>query len=78
MKPLRYHGMVVGMRQYEREIENEIERVKKLGLKNRANVANPKKRSRPGVWYHHVGPGAHPNPYFVSDEASGDDDIAGY
>ena len=76
MKPLRYHVMVIRMKQYVLEIEREIERVRKLGLKNWTNIADPKKRSRPGVWYHHVGPGV--NPYFVSDPASGDDDIAAY
>ena len=73
MKPLRYDGMVVGMKQYAVEIEREIERVRKLGLENRENVADPNKRSRPGMWYHHVDPGV--NPYFVSDAARGDDDI---
>ena len=73
MKPLRYDGMVVGMKQYEVEIKREIERVRKLGLENRANVADPNKRSCPRMWYHHVDPGV--NPYFVSDAARGDDDI---
>ena len=76
MKPLRYDSMVIGMKQYAIKIERKIKRVRKLGLKNRANVADPNTRPRPGIWYHHVGPGV--NPYFVSDPASGDDDIAAY
>ena len=74
MKPLRYEGMVVGMKQYKIELEREIERVRKLGLENWANVADPKKRSRPGMWYHHVDPGV--NSYFISDAARGNDDIS--
>ena len=73
MTPLHYEAMVVRIKQNKIELEHEIERVRKLGLENWANVADPKKRSRPGVWYHHVDPGV--NPYFVSDAARGDDDI---
>ena len=64
MKPLRYRGVVVGMKQYAVELEKEIERVRKKGVKNRKDVANPNKNSRPGVWYDHVDPGV--NPYRVS------------
>ena len=64
MKPLRYKGIVVGMKQYVNEIDKEIERVRRLGLQNRKNVANPEKSSRPGVWYDHCDPGV--NPYEVS------------
>ena len=57
MRPLRYRGLVVGMRQFAVELLKEQERVRQLGLKNRANVADPNKKSRPGVWYDHCDPG---------------------
>ena len=64
MRPIRYKGIVVGMRQFAVELLKEQERVRALGLKNCANVANPEKNSRPGQWYDHCGPGV--NPYKVS------------
>ena len=65
MRPLRYRGFVVGMKAYAVELLKEQERVRQLGLRNRANVADPKKpRARPGVWYKHCDPGV--NPYEVS------------
>ena len=64
MAPLRYTGKVVGINTYERALKNEIERVRQLGLVNRANIADPDKRSRPGVWHDHVDEGV--NPYEVS------------
>ena len=61
MKPLRYKGKVVGIAHHARRLEQEVERVRQLGLKNRANVADPNnKTARPGVWYNHVGPGVNP------------------
>ena len=64
MRPMRYKGTVVGMRQYDEELNKEIQRVRKLGLRNRENVADPHTKSRPGVWYDHVDPDQ--NPYEVS------------
>ena len=64
MRPMRYKGLVVGIRQYEEELEKEIERVRKLGVWNRVNVADPGTNSCPGVWHDHVDPGV--NPYEVS------------
>ena len=64
MRPLRYRGLVVGMRQFAVELLKEQERVRQLGLKNRANVADPNKKSWPRVWYDHCDPGV--NPYEVS------------
>ena len=64
MRPLRYRGLVVGMRQFAVELLKEQERVRQLGLKNWANVADPNKKSWPGVWYDHCDPGV--NPYQVS------------
>ena len=66
MRPLRYRGIVVGMRQFEVELLKEQDRVRQKGLKNRKNVANPNKKSRPGVWYNHCDPGV--NPYEVSSQ----------
>ena len=64
MAPLRYTGKVVGINTYERALNNEIERVRQLGLVNRGNIADLDKRSRPGVWHDHVDEGV--NPYEVS------------
>ena len=64
MRPIRYKGIVVGMKQFAVELLKEQARVRALGLKNRANVADPEKNSRPGQWYDHCGPGV--NPYEVS------------
>ena len=51
MRPLHYRGMVVGVAAYRNELEREFECVQKMGHKNRANVADPTKNSRPGVWF---------------------------
>ena len=61
--PLRYIGKAVGMAAYERAVGAECERVRNIGLQNRKNVADPKKRSPPGQCYHHCDPGV--NPYQV-------------
>ena len=50
MTPLRYRGRVVGIKQYDRLLEAEFERVRKLGRDNRANLADPNKRARAGAW----------------------------
>ena len=63
--PFRYRSRVVGIQAYERALKTEIERVRSLGLRNRANVADPDKRSQKGVWYDHVGD-PDVNPYEVS------------
>ena len=54
MRPLRYKGIVVGMKVFANELRKEIERVRRLGLQNRRNIADPEKNSRPGVWHDHV------------------------
>ena len=54
----------MGIAAYERALRAEIERVRGLGLANRANVADPSKKSTKGVWYDHVDDGV--NPYEVS------------
>lgn len=64
MRPCRYRGKVVGVLHYAAALAAEIERVRKLGLRNREKVADPTQNSRPGVWFDHVDPGK--NPYEVS------------
>ena len=67
MRPMRYKGTVVGMRQFDEELNKEIARVRKLGLRNCENVADPHTNSCPGVWYDHVDPDdPDQNPYEVS------------
>ena len=64
MTPFRYRGRVIGIAAYERALANELQRVRELGQKNRANVADPEKNSRPGVWFDHCDDDV--NPYEVS------------
>lgn len=51
MTPFCYRGRVLGIAAHERALAIELQRVRKLGQKNRANVADPEKNSLPGVWY---------------------------
>lgn len=41
MRPIRYHGKVVGVTTYEKAITAKLERVRKLGRKNAKNMADP-------------------------------------
>ena len=68
--PLRYIGKVVGMAAWEKAVVAECERVRNLGLTNQKNVADPKKRSRPGQWYHHCDPGVNPYQVLLSPRCS--------
>lgn len=66
MTPFRYRGRVMGIVAYERALANklQLQRVHKLGQRNRANVTDPEKNSRPRVWCDHCDPDV--NPYEVS------------
>ena len=47
MTPLRYRGIVVGMKQYKEELEKEFERVRRKGRQNRKNVADKRRSHGP-------------------------------
>ena len=60
MRPKRYQGLVVGMKTYRAALEAELERVRKLGMANRAKYYDPDTNSTKGVWFAHCDPDKNP------------------